>query len=149
MAPQVWLFAYGSNMSSVTMRSRAGEIADEQVAKLENYEVVFNKKARGGSAMANIRQAPGKVVYGVLYRIQEALRALDRYEGVPEHYRRIEIDVTDNRGNRVPAQVFIATKVEKGLRPAPHYIQSMLQAASEHNLPADYVEQLKKTAGMV
>jgi gamma-glutamylcyclotransferase (GGCT)/AIG2-like uncharacterized protein YtfP len=135
-------------MSRAVMRSRAGEIAEDQVGKLENYEIVFNKKARGGSATANIRPAPGKNVYGVLYRIAEpALRSLDRFQGAPEHYRRIEVNVTGADGSKIPAQAYIATKVEKGLRPAGHYLQSILDAAAEHNLPADYVNELKTTAG--
>jgi gamma-glutamylcyclotransferase len=135
-------------MSRAVMRSRAGEIAEDQVGKLENYEIVFNKKARGGSATANIRPAPGKNVYGVLYRIAEpALRSLDRFQGAPEHYRRIEVSVTGSDGNKIAAQAYIATKVEKGLRPAGHYLQSILDAAAEHNLPAEYVKELKATAG--
>jgi gamma-glutamylcyclotransferase (GGCT)/AIG2-like uncharacterized protein YtfP len=135
-------------MSSTLVRSRAGEIAEEQVGKLENYEIVFNKKARGGSATANIRPASGKIVYGVLFKIAEtALRTLDRFEGAPEHYRRIEVNVTGSQGNRIAAQTYIATKVEKGLRPASYYLQSILQAAEEHQLPAEYVEELKATAG--
>jgi gamma-glutamylcyclotransferase len=135
-------------MSRAVMRSRAGEVAEDQVGRLENYEIVFNKKARGGSATANIRPAQGKSVYGVLYRIAEpALRSLDRFQGAPEHYRRIEVNVTGADGSKIPAQAYIATKVEKGLRPAGHYLQSILDAAAEHNLPAEYVEELKATAG--
>jgi gamma-glutamylcyclotransferase len=135
-------------MSRAVMRSRAAEVAEDQVGKLENYEIIFNKKARGGSATANIRPAPGKNVYGVLYRIAEpALRSLDRFQGAPEHYRRIEVSVTASDGNKIAAQAYIATKVEKGLRPAGHYLQSILDAAAEHNLPAEYVKELKATAG--
>jgi gamma-glutamylcyclotransferase len=148
MPANVWFFAYGNNMSRAQMRSRAGEIAEEQVGKLENYEIAFDKKARGGSATANIHPAQGKNVYGVLYRIPEpAFRSLDRFQGAPQHYRRIEVNVTGADGDKIPAQAYIATKVEKGLRPAGHYLQSILDAAAEHNLPAEYVEELKAMAG--
>lgn len=147
MPAYIWLFAYANNMSSALIRARAGQVVEEQVGKLENYEILFNRKARGGSATANIRPASGKAVYGVLYKVPEsALRALDRFEGAPQHYRRIEVNVTDSRGGRTPAQAYIATKVEKGLRPAGHYLQSILQAAEEHHFPAEYVEELKATA---
>ncbi len=139
-----WYFAYGSNMNRAQMRSRAAQIFEEQLARLENYELVFNKKARGGYATANIHPALGKTVHGVLYKIAEgAFRNLDRFEGVPEHYRRIEVSVTDGAGKRINAQVYIATKVEKGLRPAPHYLQTILDGAEEHNLPAEYIQQIK------
>ena len=122
MAATAWHFAYASNMNRAQMKSRAGEILEERRGRLENYELVFNKKVRGGTAGANIRPAPGKFVEGVLYKINEsALRSLDRFEGAPEHYRRIEVNVVDANGQRVPAQAFLANKVEKGLWPAPHY----------------------------
>lgn len=142
-----WYFAYASNMSRAQMRSRAGEIFEERPARLDNYELVFNKKARGGSATANVRPAVGKSVQGVLYRIPEsAFRNLDRFEGAPEHYRRIELSVTDGNGGRIAAQAYIATKVEKGLHPSPHYLKTILDGATEHGLPAEYVEQIKVAA---
>src|ERR1700688_1432200 len=91
----VWHFAYGSNMNRAQMLSRVGNILEEHNARLPNFELRFNKKVRGGTAGANVQPAPGKTVYGVLYKIDEnSFRSLDRYEGVPEHYRRIEIQVT-------------------------------------------------------
>lgn len=149
MAATAWYFAYGSNMNRAQMRSRAGEIFEERPARLEGYELVFNKKARGGSSTANIHPAAGKTVYGVLYKIAEpAFRSLDRYEGVPEHYRRIEVNVTGPEANKIAAQAYIATKVEKGLRPAAHYLQGILEGAGEHGLPQSYIAEIKATAGV-
>ncbi len=144
-----WYFAYGSNMNRAQMRARAGQLLEEQPARLENYELVFNKKSRGGAATANIHPAPGKTVHGVLYNVPEgAFRNLDRFEGVPEHYRRIEVGVTQGTGKRIAAQVYIATKVNKGLHPAPHYLQIILDGAAEHGLPAEYIDEIKAVAGL-
>jgi gamma-glutamylcyclotransferase len=142
-----WYFAYGTNMSRAQMRARAGEILEEGPGRLENYELLFNKKVRGGTATANIHPAPGRAVEGVLYKINEsAFRNLDRFEGAPQHYRRIEVNVLEGTGQACAAQVYIATKVEKGLRPAAHYLKTILDGAVEHNLPADYVERIKAAA---
>jgi cation transport regulator ChaC len=143
----VWHFAYGSNMNRAQMLSRVGNIVEEHNASLPNFELRFNKKVRGGTAGANVQPAPGKTVYGVLYKIEEnSFRGLDRYEGVPEHYRRIEIQVTPDGGQPVPAQVYIASKVEKGLRPSPHYLQAILDGAGERSLPATYIGEIKSAA---
>lgn len=149
MAPRtVWHFAYGSNMNRAQMLSRAGKILEEHNATLANYEVRFNKKVRGGTAGANVQPSSGKTVHGVLYKIEEgAFRSLDRYEGVPEHYRRIEVQVLPDGGQPVPAQIYIASKVEKGLRPSPGYLKAILDGAGEHNLPASYIGEIKTAAG--
>jgi len=130
------------------MLSRVGNILEEHNATVPNFELRFNKKVRGGTAGANVQPAPGKTVYGVLYKIEEnSFRSLDRYEGVPDHYRRIEIQVTPDGGQPVPAQVYIASKVEKGLRPSPHYLQAILDGAGEHSLPVSYIGEIKTAAG--
>jgi gamma-glutamylcyclotransferase (GGCT)/AIG2-like uncharacterized protein YtfP len=147
-ARTAWYFGDGDNMNRTQMRARAGNILEEHNAHLPNYELRFNKKVRGGTAAANVQPKQGKTVYGVLYKIEEsAFRSLDRYEGVPDHYRRIEVGVTPEDGQAVSAQVYIATKVEKGLRPAGHYLQSILEGAGEHGLPVTYIEELKAAAG--
>jgi gamma-glutamylcyclotransferase len=147
MAATAWYFAYASNMNRAQMRSRAGEILEERPGRLENYELAFNKKVRGGTAGANIRPAPGKAVEGILYKINEsAFRNLDRFEGAPVHYRRIQVSVKDRDGRPVVAEAFIATKVEKGLRPAAHYLKTILDGAAEHGLPQDYVESIRAVA---
>jgi gamma-glutamylcyclotransferase len=142
-----WYFAYGSNMNRAQMRSRAPQVFEEINGELKNYELVFNKKVRGGSATANVQPAQGKSVRGVLYRIPEgAYRALDRFEGAPEHYRRIEVRVTAADGREIAAQVFIAAKVEKGLKPAAHYLQTIVSGAEEHALPTEYIESIRAVA---
>ena len=144
----VWHFAYGSNMNRAQMLSRVGNILEEHNAHLPNFQLRFNKKVRGGTAGANVQPAPGKTVYGVLYKIDESsFRSLDRYEGVPEHYRRIELQVTPDGAGPVPAQVYIASKIEKGLRPSAQYLKAILDGAGEHSLPADYIGEIKTAAG--
>jgi gamma-glutamylcyclotransferase len=134
-------------MNTAQMRSRAGEVSENRVARLENYELVFNKKVRGGTAAANIRPAQGSAVIGVLYKINEsAYRSLDRFEGAPIHYRRIQVNVVDGNGQAITADAYIATKVEKGLRPASHYLKTILDGAEEHKLPEDYVAKIRKAA---
>jgi gamma-glutamylcyclotransferase len=145
----VLYFAYGANMNRAQMKSRAGNILEERNAQLPNYELRFNKKVRGGSGGANVQPAQGKTVYGVLYKIDEnAFRSMDRYEGVPEHYRRIEVRVTPDGGPPVGAQVYIAARVEKGLRAAPHDLNAILEGAGEHSFPEDYLGEIKAAAGV-
>jgi gamma-glutamylcyclotransferase (GGCT)/AIG2-like uncharacterized protein YtfP len=135
-------------MSRAQMIQRLGadRIQDERPARLDKHELTFSKEVRGGSGSANIQNSPGNTVYGVLYRLPEsALKVLDRFEGVPMHYRRIEANVSplENDGQKVPAAVYIAAKPKRGLKPDRLYLQKLIEGATEHNLPADYVEKLK------
>jgi gamma-glutamylcyclotransferase (GGCT)/AIG2-like uncharacterized protein YtfP len=87
----VWYFAYGSNMDAKRMKKRVGDYVTRIRAALKNYELVFNVKneKQAGAGFANIEQKNGQVVEGALYLISfEQLEKLDRYEGVPNHYRR-------------------------------------------------------------
>ena len=141
----VWYFAYASNMNRAQVKQRAGAPAEEKLARLDNYELNFDKVARGGTGTANIVPAEGQTVYGVLYRLTEQqLKALDRFEGVPVHYRRSQTTVVDAEGSRVNAQLYLARKVRKGLKPDRLYLQGIIQGAEEHALPPEYIEQLKK-----
>ena len=141
----VWYFAYASNMNRGQMAQRAGSLAEERTARLDNYELNFDKIARGGTGTANIVPAEGKTVWGVLYRVTEQqLKSLDRFEGVPGHYRRSEVTVVGGDGKKVGAQVYLARKVRKGLKPDRLYLQKIIQGAEEHSLPGDYIEQLKR-----
>jgi gamma-glutamylcyclotransferase (GGCT)/AIG2-like uncharacterized protein YtfP len=141
----VWYFAYASNMSRTQVEQRAGAPGEEKVARLDNYELNFDKVTRGGTGSANLVPAEGRTVWGVLYRLSETqLRTLDRFEGVPEHYRRSEVNVIDAEGSKVGAQVYLARKVRKGLKPDRHYLARIIQGAEAHGLPADYIAQLKK-----
>lgn len=141
----LWYFAYGSNMNRAQVRQRAGEPAEERLARLENFELNFDKIARGGTGTGNIAAAEGRVVHGVLYRLtEEQLKKLDRFEGVPEHYRRSEVNVLDAEGRKIAAQVYLARKVRRGLKPDRAYLQRIIDGAVEHSLPGDYIEQLKK-----
>lgn len=132
-------------MSRQQVEQRIGQPAEEKIARLENYQLNFEKVARGGVGTGNIVPADGQVVYGVLYRLSgQQLRILDRFEGVPDHYRRSQVTVLDEQGQKVTAQVYLARKVRRGLKPDRLYLQRIIRGAEEHGLPADYIEQLKK-----
>ena len=143
----VWYFAYASNMLRAQIKQRVGGAKEEKCARLDDYELNFDKVARAGTGAANITIVPGKVVWGVLYRLSEQqMKVLDRFEGVPAHYRRSEVNVIDTEGNKIAAQVYLARKVRKGLKPDRLYLQRIVQGAEEHNLPSEYVVQLRSVA---
>ena len=143
----VWHYAYASNMSRAQMKQRVGSWQEERVARLDDYKLNFDKVARGGTGTGNLVLAEGRVVWGVLYHLtDQQMRKIDRFEGVPDHYRRSEVTVQDTDGNRIAAQIYLARKVRRGLKPDHLYLKRIIEGAEEHNLPADYIEQLRSIA---
>jgi gamma-glutamylcyclotransferase (GGCT)/AIG2-like uncharacterized protein YtfP len=91
-------------------------------ANLENYELRFNKVSKQG-AVANVSYKKGSVVEGILYDV-ESLEQLDRYEGYPKHYNRIQLKV-----NGIIAWVYIANEkyIQEGLKPKQEYLNFLLE----------------------
>ena len=142
------------------MQRRAGKILEERLAQLPNYELRFNKKMRGGTGGADIQPSSGDTVYGVLYKIEEsafaawiAMRAFPSTIGGsrcasrrfklmawPRHCRKAL--------SRSQAQVYIASKIEKGLCPAQHDLQAMIEGATEHGLPESYTSEIRSARSL-
>ena len=67
----VWYFAFGSNMNERLFKERRHMTPLEtRIARVEGYRLCFTVvggRRPGISAPANIVEAPGDIVYGVLY----------------------------------------------------------------------------------
>ena len=103
-------FAYGSNMNKERMTERKINFTSRQFAKLDGYKLVFNKKAKDGNyTYANIIVSDDEFVEGVLYEFSdEEISKLDKAEGFPIHYDKIQVNLTDKENNSVNATTYIA-----------------------------------------
>ena len=145
-----WYFAYGSNLHHGQLLKRCGGSLSSsaerpRIARLPNYQLVFNMDGGDGQVYANIA-TPGAGVLGVVYRCgPAALATLDIYE---TGYDRLDVTVTDEQGNSLPAIAYIALRanVTGASRPNPRYLQTILTGAREHGLPEDYIRQLEMIA---
>ena len=106
---KVIVFAYGSNLDENQMRSRCASARVETRAVLPNHALAFGGFShRWGGAVASVIPEPGARVEGLLYGIRPSdLAVLDRYEGSPFAYERLTKLVTDERGRRRRAQVYV------------------------------------------
>ena len=124
-------FAYGSNMNSDRMKERGIDFTSRVFARLDDYKLVFNKKASGGNkTFANIEPSEGSHVEGALYEFpDEKIGYLDRCEGHPYHYKRKELTVLDQNGQSMTAMVYIAhpNKIVSGLLPTRDYLDHLLE----------------------
>lgn len=140
-----WYFAYGSNMNPARMAARGMQYVESTSAVLTDWRLCFNKRAEGreGIAFANIVEARGERVEGVLYRLvrQAEIRRMDPYEGYPRRYRRIPMEVWSGHGHH-RAWVYVANESwqEDGLVPERVYLNHLL--AGRPWLSEDYFRQL-------
>ena len=93
-------FAYASNLNQKQMLERCPGNEPKFVATLPNYQLVFvgwSRQWRGGTA--SIRPFRGEKVLGAIYEISEqCLQRLDRYEGYPGNYNRVNVTVFNEDG---------------------------------------------------
>jgi hypothetical protein len=157
--PHAWVFAYGSNMNLGDLRrwlaerqfSEAGLLGAES-AVLAGFQLAWNYRSlhRDGGA-ANMKEAPGASLPGLALAVdQVTLHAIDKKEGHPGRYCRGEQprSVELVRGGSVAAWVYQVS--EPYLKPPPvwprrAYLELIITAAREHDLPASYIADLEAT----
>ena len=122
-------FAYASNLSRTQMTNHCPEAKPRFVATLPNYKLVFSGyfRTREG-ATATIIASRGNVVKGAVYEVPESgMLKLDKYEEAPAVYRRQNIIVWTEAGERIEAVTYIKVKQEDEAKPSPKYLAVIQQ----------------------
>jgi len=140
-------FAYGSNMNPERMKGRNINFSSRKFAKLFDYKLVFNKKAKNGNyTYANIIESKNDFIEGSLYEFPDnEIIHLDQAEGYPNHYDKKIVEVTDLENNLIEATTYIAKKdkIVIGLKPQREYLNHIL--AGRDILTDEYYANLSKT----
>ncbi|AJY44714.1 gamma-glutamylcyclotransferase family protein [Martelella endophytica] len=145
-------FSYGSNMLTERLEARCPSAIVIGAARLAGYGLRFTKLSdRDMSAKATIAPAVEERVFGVLYEIDLAeLADLDRAEGAPKGYRRVELDGFERLSDRArqPAITYVEQPDhhDPKLRPYDWYLALVLAGARQNDLPADYIDGIAAQA---
>jgi hypothetical protein len=130
-------FAYGANMSRAVMRRHAPAARPLGVAQLIGHRFVVT-----ADGYASVAQAPGQAVYGVVWRLTARDRVtLDAWENIAGGLYRAETLPVLMRCRRMPALVYVA-RPRGGGRPKPGYMELVVSAGQEWELPAAYLQSL-------
>jgi len=126
-------FAYGSNMNPERMKTRQIFFTQRKRAILRGYRLDFNKIASRNpeEGYANIVEDESATVEGTLYDISDLdISKLDVYEGFPNNYDRIEVDVEIDSGDVNKAVTYVAAPdmIRQGLKPSRDYLCHLLAA---------------------
>ena len=147
MRDPVWYFAYGGNMSErVFVQRRRIRPAETRIGRLPGYRLVFTVAGGmrpGLSAPANIVEAPGETVHGVLYRLP--LRQFVRLDaGEGRQYGYLWTEAEDAGGNRLAAVTYKVPHAAPEGRPGRNYLNTIREAARQRGLPEDYIASLDR-----
>jgi gamma-glutamylcyclotransferase (GGCT)/AIG2-like uncharacterized protein YtfP len=132
-------FAYGSNMSRALMRPRCPSAREIGPAVLDGFRFIVTT-----DGYASVVRAPGGRVRGLVWRLAPRdLAALNAYEGLDSGLYRTEMLPVRIGARSAPALVYIARSRTPGL-PRPGYLETVLAAARELDLPPAYVDALAR-----
>ena len=134
-------FAYGSNMDRALMRSHCPGAVALGRAVLDHHRFIIM-----ADGYASIVPRPGVTVHGVLWRVTARdLAALNIYESVATGlYRSVTLPVRAD-GRSIASLVYIGRTPTEG-RPKPGYLDLVVAAAEDWDLPKDYIGTLARWA---
>jgi hypothetical protein len=132
-------FAYGSNMHRAVMRKHAPGAVPLGVACLQGYRFVIT-----ADGYASVAPHPSGCVHGLVWRLTARDRVtLDLWENLAGGLYRAEMLPVIAAGRRRRALVYVARPRPRGVA-RPGYMEIVVQAARECELPADYVASLQR-----
>lgn len=112
--------AYGSNMNIEQMKLRCPTAKVVGTAFLRNWQLVFR-------SVASIERQLGRKVPVLVWEIQpEDEKALDRYEGYPNLYRKETLRITVNK-KQVTVMVYIMNDEHTISPPSQFYYNTILE----------------------
>ena len=124
----MYYFTYSSNLTKKQMLGRCPDSEPKFIATLHNYKLIFvgwSRQWRGG--VASIKPFRGERILGGIYEVSDTdLKRLDKYEGYPNDYNRLNVTVVSEDGDAAEAVTYIKLRQSEETRPSPEYL-TMLQ----------------------
>ena len=122
------VFSYGSNLDPEQMAARCPSAKPGPEARMYGYRLAFGHRGCGRSGTATIRGAtPGSWVPGRIWQISAAdLLMLDLYEGVPNVYRRVRLEVALATGRVAETWVYVIVPWVGVAPPDPGYVDRII-----------------------
>lgn len=115
--------AYGSNLNLGQMAHRCPDSKVAGKAELPGYRLLF--RGRPGNAHATIEESEGHTVPALLWKVSVRDEAcLDRYEGYPYYYGKVQIPV-ELDGKTVSAMAYVMQPGFDLNKPSPSYLHTI------------------------
>ncbi|GHT27069.1 hypothetical protein FACS18942_05730 [Planctomycetales bacterium] len=138
-------FAYGSNLNAKNWKERTGIPFNRAFEKcgtayLPDERLAFTRRsAIPGGGVLDIIPSPRHVVAGAVYRIKTntAMFALDRKEGFPYCYQKVERIVFTENGKSILVFTYKAVEQEEYIEPHPDYVKTVAEGLWSFGLPTE------------
>ncbi|HBF35200.1 TPA: gamma-glutamylcyclotransferase [Candidatus Sumerlaeota bacterium] len=149
---ELYYFAYGSDMNTKQIQERCSSPKAIGVAKLPDYRIAFFGETKiWDSGLETVLEDPGHNVWGVIYALSSADRqGLDLWQdarldgaGANFHY---PVVLTDTEGVTRTVLLYKKDRTDQPQLPSQEYLDFIAEGAAEHNLPAEYIEELRTMA---
>lgn len=125
-------FAYGSNINLTQMEYRCPDAIPLMPVMLHGYELTF----RGGG-VATVIPKKDAVAPGLLWSITpECEKSLDRYEGYPNYYHKVDIAVTDPETGKIyyPMMYEMDERYREPSLPSFSYLGGIAEGYRQNNM---------------
>ena len=133
----MFYFAYGSNLNQQQMQNRCPDSVPVAKVKLKGYRLAFNR-------VADIVKKEGAVTWGAIYTVSPGdIKNLDRYEGYPRVYTKLEITVEDEAGTAYPAFAYLMA-IKGCKEPSESYYGIIEEGYHDWGLPPETLREALK-----
>ena len=148
----MYYFAYGSNMASERLAQRVPSALVVGVYPLPQHRLMFHKVSKDGSAKADafFTGDDNDELLGVVFHIDPAEKpSLDKVEGLGYGYELKQLEVAGESGKALTVFLYVATQIDKALKPYDWYKKHVLIGAQEAGLPDTYIANIAAVEAIV
>lgn len=138
-----YYLAYGSNLNLPQMKMRCPTARVVGTAMIDGYELLF-KGSKTGSYLTIEKAEGGKVPVAVWEVREKDEAALDRYEGYPAFYYKVEMPVTfkgikTRKERKRTAFVYIMHEDRSLGFPSRHYVETCMAGYNTFGFDDNYL----------
>lgn len=127
-------FSYGMNTNLASMAVRCPSAKSLGAARLPHYAFEFK-------TYATVNPKMNAETHGVLWEItDECERSLDRLEGYPVYYGKINVWV-EHEGNLIPCMTYLMYPEEEPNYPSSSYVDMLTEGYTSHKVSLDQINQ--------
>ena len=147
--PDRFYIAYGSNMSLSRLKSRCPNSEFVSTGVIEGYKLIFRKSASGFYASLDKVDYRKKKKRKSLWSVPVAIfkiskkdeENLDKFEGCPKWYKKIDLEVKDSQGDKIKGIGYVLPETSKIGVPSSEYYSIIAGAYKNLGISSDVLEK--------